>query len=83
MRERELWTLGGLFALLIVMSAAFVGLPWKNELHEVPVYNETGTRGVANDLFNTWAVTLLLIATLLAAAMIGGVYLAKMEEGRP
>ena len=29
---------------------------------------------------NAYAITVLLIAILLAAAMIGGVYLAKMDE---
>lgn len=77
MREREAWAFGGLLALLIVMTAAFIGLPWRSELQEVPVSR------VANDLFESWSITLILIATLLAAAMIGGVFLAKMEEVRP
>jgi NADH:ubiquinone oxidoreductase subunit 6 (subunit J) len=66
---------------LVFLSLFFVGVPWSSELHEVPIYSPTGP-GVANDLFTTYAITLILIALLLSSAMIGGVYLAKMEGKR-
>jgi NADH:ubiquinone oxidoreductase subunit 6 (subunit J) len=66
---------------LVFLSLFFVGVPWSSELHEVPVYSPTGS-GIANNLFTTYAITLILIALLLSSAMIGGVYLAKMEGKR-
>ena len=67
----------GLF--LVLLSLFFVGVPWSNELHEVPLYDPSGS-GLANQQFGAYAVTLILIALLLSSAMIGGVYLAKMED---
>jgi len=63
---------------LVLLSLFFVNVPWSSELHEVPIFSPSGT-GVANSLFSTYAITLILIALLLSSAMIGGVYLAKME----
>jgi len=68
-------TLGGFFVLI---SLFFVGVPWSSDTHDVPLFGPGGS--LANDLFTTYAVTLILIALLLSSAMIGGVYLAKMEE---
>jgi len=56
-----------------------VGVPWASDLHEVPLYDPSGS-GVANEQFSAYAITLILIALLLSSAMIGGVYLAKREE---
>ena len=36
--------------------------------------------GIANEMFDSFAIAVILIAILLGAAMIGGVYLAKMDE---
>jgi NADH:ubiquinone oxidoreductase subunit 6 (subunit J) len=69
-------------ALFLVMSVSFVGIPWPTEQHEIPVYNGTAQNGVANVLFNVYPIALILIGIILAAAMIGGVYLAKMEGGK-
>ncbi len=57
-----------------------MGIPWASDLHEVPLFDPSGS-GVANEQFSTYAITLILIALLLSSAMIGGVYLAKREEG--
>ena len=70
------WSLVVFFVLL---SLFFVDRPWVSELHEVPV---AGPGGIADTLFTSYAVTIILIAVLLASAMIGGVYLAKVEDGR-
>jgi len=74
-------------ALFLVMAVSFVGIPWPTEQHEIPVYNGTPTNGtaangIADVLFNAYPIALILIAIILAAAMIGGVYLAKMEGGK-
>ncbi len=74
-------------ALFLVMAVSFVGIPWPTEQHEIPVYNGTPTNGtaangIANVLFNGYPVAVILIAIILAAAMIGGIYLAKMEGGK-
>ncbi|HEY7588549.1 MAG TPA: NADH-quinone oxidoreductase subunit J [Thermoplasmata archaeon] len=69
-------------ALFLVMAASFVGIPWPTTQHEIPVYQNdpSNNTGIANSLFSAYAVTLVLIGIVLGAAMIGGVYLAKMEE---
>ncbi len=74
-------------ALFLVMAVSFVGIPWPTQQHEIPVYNGTPTNGtapngIANVLFNSYPVGLILIGIILAAAMIGGVYVAKMEGGK-
>ncbi len=74
-------------ALFLVMSVSFIGIPWPTQQHEIPVYNTTpvnGTapNGIANVLFDAYPIGVILIAIILAAAMIGGVYLAKMEGGK-
>ncbi len=73
-------------ALFAVMAVSFVGIPWPTQQHEIPVFNNTTTSnatpaGIANSLFDTYPITLILIGIILGAAMIGGVYLAKMDEG--
>ena len=80
MKMREILALLAVVPLFLVMGMSFVGVPWPTELHEVPVYDGTGGHGIANSLFETFAVTLVLIALVLAAAMIGGIYLAKGDE---
>jgi len=73
MRQNDLMKLA-VALLCAVMIASFVGLPWKNELREI------GTTDVAEIFFNNFGFALIILGLLLAAAMIGGVYLAKMEE---
>jgi NADH:ubiquinone oxidoreductase subunit 6 (subunit J) len=70
-------------ALFVVMALSFLGpIDWPNSSTSVPVYdpNATSGNGIANQLFNAFSITIILIAILLGAAMIGGVYLAKMDE---
>lgn len=71
-----------LVVFFVLLSLFFVNRPWVSDVREVPIYNRTGSNGIANSLFSTYAITLIIIALLLASAMIGGVYLAKMEEKR-
>jgi len=70
-------------ALFLVMAASFLGnVNWPNSPTSIPVYdpNATSNNGIANRMFESFAITIILIAILLGAAMIGGVYLAKMDE---
>ncbi len=83
MNRRNVLVAVSLGFFFVLLSLFFIGVPWSSDTHEVPVWNQTGTRGIANNMFSTYTVTLILIALLLASAMIGGVYLAKMEEGGP
>ncbi|HEY4704200.1 MAG TPA: hypothetical protein VII27_00490 [Thermoplasmata archaeon] len=84
MNRRSVLIATSLGFFFVLLSLFFVGVPWSSEIHEVPVWNGTGSQGVANSMFSTYTVTVILIALLLASAMIGGVYLAKMEgEERP
>jgi len=84
MRERDLLVLAAVGALFVIMSISFVGIPWPSELHEIPVYDDNATAGpedgIANSLFLAFPITIVLIGLLLGSAMIGGIYLAKMDE---
>jgi NADH:ubiquinone oxidoreductase subunit 6 (subunit J) len=78
---RELSVAGAAGALFVVMALAFLGpLAWPQSPTTIPVYNTTSRNGIANTLFEDFGVAVILIAILLGAAMIGGVYLAKMDE---
>jgi NADH:ubiquinone oxidoreductase subunit 6 (subunit J) len=81
LRLRELSAVGAAIALFVVMALAFLGpISWPQSPTAIPVYNTTSRNGIANELFEGFGVAVILIAILLAAAMIGGVYLAKMDE---
>lgn len=80
MKPRDVLVIGAVAAFLALLAASFVDVPWTSDLHEVPLYNSTSDHGVANQLFGPFTVTVILIAVLLSAAMIGGVYLAKTDE---
>ncbi|HYY47894.1 MAG TPA: NADH-quinone oxidoreductase subunit J [Thermoplasmata archaeon] len=80
---RELSVAGAAGALFVVMALAFLGpVAWPDSPTTIPVYdpNATAGNGIANTLFEGFGVAVILIAILLGAAMIGGVYLAKMDE---
>jgi NADH:ubiquinone oxidoreductase subunit 6 (subunit J) len=80
---REFSVAGAAVALFVVMALAFLGpVSWPESPTTIPVYNPNATseEGIANSLFEGFGVTVILIAILLGAAMIGGVYLAKMDE---
>lgn len=81
MREREFLVLMAVTALFVMMTVSFVGIPWPSHPSDIPVYNSTSEGGIANTLFGSFPVTVILIALLLGSAMIGGIYLAKMEGG--
>lgn len=80
MRQREIVALLAVIPLFLVMAISFVGIPWPTEVHEIPVYDGNGTTGIANSLFGSYPLTVVLIGILLASSMIGGIYLAKMER---
>ncbi len=82
--QRQALGIAAVAALFLVMSVSLIGIPWPTQQHEIPVYNNTSAGGnaIANSLFNSYSVGLILIGIILAAAMVGGVYLAKMEGGK-
>jgi NADH:ubiquinone oxidoreductase subunit 6 (subunit J) len=80
---REVSAVLAVAALFAVMALSFLGtVSWPQTPTSVPVYdpNATSGKGIANSLFDAFAIAVILIAILLGAAMIGGVYLAKMDE---
>lgn len=80
MQRREILALVAVVPLFLVMAVSFVGIPWPTDIHEIPAYDPVQDQGIANALFGPFAITVLLIAILLGSAMIGGIYLAKMDE---
>ena len=81
MNTREFLVVLAATALFLVMAVSFLGnVNWPSSPTSIPVYNTTSNNGIANQMFDTFAITIILIAILLGAAMIGGVYLAKMDE---
>lgn len=74
-----------LFALMV---ASFVNIPWDlpaqkcgDSLCEIPVTPGSAEPSIGETLFGPYAILVLLSALVLAACMIGGVYLAKSEGG--
>ncbi len=82
--QRQALSVAAVGALFLVMAVSFVGVPWPTQQHEVPVVNTTSPSGnaLANNLFSSYSIALILIGIILAAAMVGGVYLAKMDGGK-
>ena len=83
MNAREFLVFLAAAALFLVMAISFLGnVGWPDTPTSVPVYdpNVTSRKGIANEMFEAFAITIILIAILLGASMIGGVYLAKMDE---
>jgi len=80
---REFTVVLAVAALFGVMAVSFLGpVSWPQSATSIPVYNPgpTPPAGIANSMFDSFAIAVILIAILLGAAMIGGVYLAKMDE---
>ena len=82
MKPTDLYVLAGMGLLFAVMAVSFVDLPWKTGQAEVPISDNgsAGQTSVARTLFGEYAVTLPLIALVLGACMVGGIYLAKQED---
>ena len=82
--QRQALAVAAVAALFLVMAVSFVGVPWPTTQHEIPIVNNTSPSGnaLANSLFDSYSTALILIAIILGAAMVGGVYLAKMEGGK-
>jgi len=74
MKRSDVWVLLGLATLFVLMSASFAYSEWKTEDAVV------NASGVSRSLFGPYLFVLPLIALLLGAAMIGGIYLAKEES---
>jgi NADH:ubiquinone oxidoreductase subunit 6 (subunit J) len=80
---RELLVVLAAGALFLVMAVSFLAnVNWPTSPTSIPVYepNATSNNGIANQMFEGFAITIILIGILLGSAMIGGVYLAKMDE---
>ncbi len=83
MNARELLVVLAAAALFLVMAVSFLGnIDWPHSPTSIPVVNPNASSrdGIANQMFGSFSITIILIAILLAASMIGGVYLAKMDE---
>jgi len=74
----------GVALLFVVVAESVIFVTWNGQLHDIPAYNNTNASGpgVANSLFGSYSFAVILIGMLLAAAMIGGIYLAKSEGGK-
>lgn len=66
---------GALVFLSALMVISFLGQPWN------PTSVSISNQRVAEALFQGYTMSLVVIALLLAAAMVGGVFLARREEG--
>jgi len=82
MKPSDWWVLVGVSLLFLTIAVSVVDVPWKTGMEPVPVADpDTVDREtVAGSLFTEYAVALPLIALLLGACMIGGIYLAKEER---
>jgi NADH:ubiquinone oxidoreductase subunit 6 (subunit J) len=82
--QRQALAVAAVAALFLVMAISFIGVPWPTTQHQIDVVNTSapGGNAIANSLFNAYSIALILIAVILAAAMVGGVFLAKMEGGK-
>jgi len=79
--------------LMVVMSASFLNVPWPTppaecggELCEIETEVDAPVpegQHLTKSLFGSYVILVVLSALVLAACMIGGVYLAKMEGGAP
>ncbi len=82
LKRNDVILLIGVTLLFVLVAESMINVPWRDELHDIPTYNNTNASGpgVANSMFNDYSFTIIIIGLLLAAAMIGGVYLAKEEK---
>lgn len=80
---REFTVVLAVAALFGMMAVSFLGpVAWPQSGVAIPVYDPSATspRGIANSMFDSFSIAVILIAILLGSGMIGGVYLAKMDE---
>ena len=63
--------------LAVLISLAVVGTGWNGVDHRV----KTGTDALATVLFDQYVLPFEVVSVLLLAAVIGGVFLAKREDG--
>ncbi|MCK5548338.1 MAG: hypothetical protein KAI64_04945 [Thermoplasmata archaeon] len=61
--------------LIAIMISSIVNLPWGEEIHEIP------TKEVGRALFTEFWFAIVILGLLLAAALLGGIYLAKGDDG--
>lgn len=80
MDRRAILALAAIVPFFLVMALSFVNVPWPTERTEIPAYDPVTDRGIANSLFDSFPIAVILIALLLGSAMIGGIYLSKMDE---
>ncbi|OGS46386.1 MAG: hypothetical protein A3K66_04140 [Euryarchaeota archaeon RBG_16_67_27] len=80
MDRRGILALAAVTPLFLVMALSFVNVPWPSDPTEIPAYDPVSDQGIANALFDSFPIAVILIALLLGSAMIGGIYLSKMDE---
>lgn len=68
-----LWKKLAILILGILMVYSLVAPPWNDEMAPARTTEE-----VAEGVFEDFGFTFMILAILLAAAMIGGIYMAKM-----
>ena len=59
--------------LSALMIASVIKLPWATDIQEIP------TSDVGNELMQDYWFAVILLGLILAAGLLGGIYLAKME----
>ena len=83
----------GVSLLFFLMAVSFLNIPWNlpsqecrdatGSLCEIPVtHGSAESPSIADALFGPYVLLVILSGLVLAACMIGGVYLAKVEGGR-
>lgn len=79
MKIEGLWKKLAVILLAVLLVYAYTDAPWAEEMEPARTNEE-----VAIGLFDDYGFTFMILALLLAAAMIGGIYMAKMprEFGR-
>ncbi|UCH89809.1 MAG: hypothetical protein JSV49_03965 [Thermoplasmata archaeon] len=73
MTKGGLWKKIALIALAVLVIYALVDPPWDSEQDPAPTNEE-----VAETVFEDYGFTFMILALLLAAAMIGGIFIAKI-----
>ncbi len=77
--RQDYFLVAALVLLTVLMVYSFLNLPWGTMVDD---RNVTSGEAVSTNLFQQWGLTLVVLGLILGVAMVGGVFLSKME-GRP
>jgi len=75
MNTKDLWKKIAVILLAVLLIYAFTDPPWAEEMQD-PVTTED----VAVGVFDDFGLTFVILGLLLAAALIGGIFMAKMPR---